>query len=435
MNLPKTLSVAQISLLSSAIFSSLLVLPPAAALAVDGVLEDSPKVVVDEAWQIVHEEYVDSNFNHVDWDATRHSLLRENYTSSEAAYAALRSALGSLNDPYTRFLDPREYAELSEQTAGEVSGIGVLLRRDEAASTIVVTEVVEGSPAEQAGVRPEDWLLFIDGQPTSRLTVSGASQRLRGEEGSQVILTISRGGAQQTLVIPRTRLEIPTVERALRQQGDSRIGYIRLIEFNAHAAEQMEQAIQDLLSQRVQGFVLDLRGNPGGLLQASIEISRMWLQRGAIVQTIDRDGNSESISANRSALTQLPLIVLVDDRSASSSEILTGALQDNRRATVVGDITFGKALVQSLHALSDGSGLTVTVAHYYTPNGTDISSKGITPDISVELSVSQRRELFNNPETLGTDADLQFVRAAQILAQTIAENTAQPINQLGRGNL
>jgi carboxyl-terminal processing protease len=188
----------------------------------------------------------------------------------------------------------------------------------------------------------------------------------------------------------------------------------------------MATAINNLVDAGVQGFVLDLRGNPGGLLMASIDISRMWLQHGPIVRTLDRSGNNEAISANRTALTNLPLTVLVDGRSASSSEILTGALRDNDRATVVGTTTYGKALVQSLHPLSDGSGITVTVAHYYTPDGTDISTRGITPDVTVDLSDRQRRELFSNPSLLGTDADTQYLRAAEVLEQTILARQGQP---------
>lgn len=405
-----------------AIASSVMLLPmsmatSAAALA----FEDSPKVVLDEAWQIVQDQYVDGTFNHIDWELTRQTLLERHYTSRESAYDALRGALRQLNDPYTRFLDPREYTELSEQTSGEVSGVGLQLRRNTDSGQIIITEVVPDSPADQAGLRAGDQLLLVDGQATDRLSVGGIFRRLRGDAGTQVTVTVSRNDVRQTVVIPRALLEIPTVEHAIQQQGDVRIGYIRLIEFNAHAAEQMEAAILDLVGQEVDGFVLDLRGNPGGLLQASIEISRMWLQRGDIVQTVDRYGNSESIAADRSALTDLPLTVLVDGRSASSSEILTGALRDNNRATVVGSITYGKALVQSLHSLSDGSGLTVTVAHYYTPNGTDISQKGITPDVEVDLDEFERQNLFNDPSQLGTASDPQYMRAAQVIVQTLAE--------------
>ncbi|HEY9738041.1 MAG TPA: S41 family peptidase [Trichocoleus sp.] len=428
----RTLRFSQATLVGGAIASTLLVpVEPswasAPAATATPTFENSPKAVLDEAWQIINSEYVDGDFNQVDWQAVRQTLLGRQYTSREEAYSVLRSTLRRLNDPYTRFLDPREYAELTEQTSGETSGVGVRLRRDVQTGRVFVTEVVEGSPAQQAGLQAGDQLLLVDSQSTERLTIEGIAQRLRGEEGSRVTVTLSRNGSQpRTVVLTRTLMEIPTVEYAFKQQGSSRIGYIRLLEFNAHAAEQMERAINQLTQQGVEGFVLDLRGNPGGLYGASIEISRMWLQRGDIVKTIDRDGHSESIRADGTAITQLPLTVLVDGRSASSSEILTGALRDNNRATVVGSTTFGKALVQSLHGLSDGSGLTVTVAHYYTPNGTDISRKGIVPDIQVQLSDRQRLELFSDPMQLATAADMQYVQAAAALEQTILSQRSDP---------
>lgn len=399
---------------------------------VGATLQDSPKAVLDQAWQIVNREYVDTHFNHTDWQATRQRLLSQDYTSREAAYAALRTALRQLNDPYTRFLSPTEYSDLTDQTAGEVSGIGVQVQRQN--NQVVITAVTPGSPADQAGLRVGDTIAMVDGQSTHNLTVEGVSQRLRGAEHSQVTLSVGRNGGQtRSVIVTRARLEMPAVEQARRTVGGRPIGYIRLLEFNAHAAEQMERAILALTDQGVEGFVLDLRGNPGGLLLSSIDISRMWLQHGPIVRTVYRDGTTESLSANRTALTQLPLTVLVDRRSASSSEILTGALQDNNRATVVGAPTFGKALVQTLHGLADGSGLTVTVAHYFSPNGTDISRKGITPDVVVELSDRQRSELFSTPNRLGTEADPQFVRATEVLEQAIiARQSHQGPRQLGR---
>jgi carboxyl-terminal processing protease len=395
-------------------------------------LQDSPKVVLDQAWQIVNREYVDDHFNHTDWQATRQRLLGQEYSSPEAAYNALRAALRQLNDPYTRFLSPTEYSDLTDQTAGEVSGIGVQVQRND--NRVVITAITPGSPAEQAGLVVGDHLVMVDGQSTSNLTAEGVNRRLRGAENSQVTLSVARnGGTPRSIIVTRARMEMPAVEYTRRTVGGRPIGYIRLMEFNAHAAEQMERAILSLTQEGVEGFVLDLRGNPGGLLFASIDIGRMWLQHGPIVRTVYRDGTTESLSANRTALTQLPLTVLVDRRSASSSEILTGALQDNRRATVVGTPTFGKALVQTLHGLSDGSGLTVTVAHYFTPNGTDISRKGITPDVTVELNERQRSELFANPSRLGTDTDPQFVRAAEVLEQTIiARQSSQGPRQLGQ---
>lgn len=399
------------------------------------LLEDNPKAVLDEAWQLVNREYVDSTFNQTDWQAVRQRLLGREYTSTEAAYTALRQELQRLNDPYTRFLDPQEYAEISEQTSGEVSGVGLQLQRDNETRAIYVTSVLSGSPAEANGLRAGDRILLVDGQSTERLSVTGVSRLLRGEESSQVTLTYSRNNsAPRSVILTRAVLEVPTVAHRLKEVNGYRIGYIRLDEFNGHATEQMVEAIETLTKQDAEAFVLDLRSNPGGLLSASIEISRLWLQRGPIVRTLDRNGDPSEISANRTALTDLPMAVLVNDRSASSSEILTGALQDNNRATVVGTTTYGKALVQSLYGLSDGSGLAVTIAHYYTPNGTDISHKGITPDIEVSLSNGEQRALFSDPTRLASEQDLQFVQAVSALESTIQTyradaNTASQVGQ------
>ena len=442
--------LSRLCFLNGAIATSILLSSfiPGLTKPASATLSDSPKAVLDEAWQIVHHEYVDETFNQTDWQAIRHRLLGQEYSSRQQAYSALRRALRTLNDPYTRFLDPEEYDELTDQTSGEVSGIGIRLRREAKTGNIVVVETMVDSPAERAGIRSGDQVLMVDGQSTRTMTVEAVSEIIRGEVDSQLTLTIAdRNERQHTLILSRARIEVPTVHYSIKERNAARIGYIRLTEFNAHASEQMEMAISNLLADQAEGFVLDLRGNPGGLLYASIEISRMWLQRGSIVRTVDRQGQSEEITANRTALTHLPLAVLVDGHSASSSEILTGALRDNQRATVVGSPTFGKALVQSLHSLSDGSGIAVTVAHYFTPNGTDISSKGITPDILIDLTDGQRRQLSSNPDLLATEADPQFMQAVSALEPVILVNRdiapvglSQPIsvegaNQVGRNLL
>ena len=396
----------------------------------NAAFHDSPKAVLDEAWQIVYREYVDTTFNHTDWVSVRQDLLGQSYSSRQSAYSELRRALRRLEDPYTRFLDPNQYSELTEQTSGEVSGVGMRLQRDRGAGTIVIVDVLPNSPAEAANIKAGDRLLLVDGRSTERLGVSAVSQLIRGELGTQVTITVESmtSGERKTLILTRAQLEVATVTYEVQEVNDIRIGYIRLDEFSAHAAEQMQAAIQDLSqSESVEAFVLDLRGNPGGLLQASIDISRMWLPRGAIVRTVDREGNSEQISANRTSLTDLPMAVLVNGQSASSSEILTGALRDNNRAVVVGSSTFGKALVQSLHGLSDGSGIAVTVAHYYTPDGTDISSKGITPDIHVELTDTQQQQLNREPSLLGTESDPQFIEAVSALESTVIARRQQAV--------
>jgi carboxyl-terminal processing protease len=384
---------------------------------------DSPKAVLDQAWQIVNRDYVDETFNHVDWQAARQQLLSHSYTSTEQAYDALRRELKRLNDPYTRFLNPEQYRALTSQTSGELSGIGVRLRVDAESKILTVIESVANSPARAAGIAAGDRILAIDGKSTQGMTVEQASKLIQGEVGLPIVLRVEQSGqAPYDLSLKRAQIELSNVNYGLRQEANARIGYIRLTEFSGHAPAQVRNAMQDLMKQNAEGFVLDLRGNPGGLLQASIEISRLWIDRGSIVQTVNRLGESEEIKANQTALTKLPLAVLVDGGSASSSEILTGALMDNQRAVIVGSQTFGKALVQSVQELSDGSGLAVTIAHYYTPGGTDISHLGITPDIQINLSEQQRQRLVGNQRLIGTDSDPQYLQAVNALRPTIALN-------------
>lgn len=379
--------------------------------------QDSPKAVIDEAWQIVNREYVDGTFNKNDWQAVRTSLITPDYNSKEQAYGALRKALKLLEDPYTRFMDPKQFESLTSQTSGDLEGVGIRLEAEAKTKILTVVEPLPNSPASRADIRSGDRVLFIDGRSTKGMSVEEASSLIRGKGGTPITLKIERDSKLITLPLIRAKIELQAVRYSVAQEGSIRVGFMRLNEFSSHAADQMRQAITNLKKERVDGFVLDLRGNPGGLLQASIEISRMWIDQGGIVKTVNRKGSKEETVANRTAMTDLPLVILVDKNSASSSEILTGALKDNGRATIIGTQTFGKALVQSVHPLADGSGLAVTIAHYYTPNGTDISQKGIEPDIEAPMSREQLERLYTNPKLLGTLDDPQYVRAVSTLAK------------------
>ncbi|NET41846.1 carboxyl-terminal processing protease CtpB [Okeania sp. SIO2B3] len=415
-------SILQVILYSGAIATTtaLSLLAPNLSKPAEANLENSPKAVLDEAWQIVNREYVDGSFNQTDWQATRQTLLEKNYTSSEQAYEALRQALDQLNDPYTRFLDPEQFKTLTNQTSGEMSGVGMQLKEDELSKVITVVDVVENSPAMKAGLLPGDQILEIDGKPTASLSVSAAAKLIRGDVGTDVVLQVMRSGETEfDVTLTRARIELQAVRYELKREGNERIGYIHLQEFSAHAGEQMQKAIENLDNQNADGYVLDLRGNPGGLLRISIDIARMLMDKGAIVSTVDRNGEKQELRANRSALTDKPIVVLVDGDSASASEILAGALKDNGRAVIMGDQTFGKALVQSVHSLSDGSGLAVTIAHYYTPKGTDISKKGVTPDVSINLTDSQKRRLYRQPGAVATISDPYYSRAVNLLKNKI----------------
>ncbi len=393
--------------------------------SVHAALQDSPKAIVDQAWQLVNREYVDTTYNKVNWQATRQTLLSKNYTTKEEAYTAIRDALKQLGDPYTRFMDPKQYESLTNQTSGELSGIGIRMEVNEKTKKLTVVEAIENSPAIKAGLQSGDQIVAIDGKPTLKMKVEDASNLIRGKAGTPISLQIAREGKPElTVKLVRATIEVPTVSYSLKPEGTRRIGYIRLREFSAHAGDQMQRAIRDLNAKQVDSYVLDLRGNPGGLLQASIEIARMWIDDGGIVRTVDRKGASEEAKANHTSITKRPLAVLVDGNSASASEILTGALKDNKRAVVVGGQTFGKALVQSVHELGDGSGLAVTIAHYFTPLGTDINHKGIAPDIKVDLTEAQQRRLASDPKLVGTKDDPQYNRAISALS---TNNFAQPV--------
>lgn len=385
--------------------------------------QDSPKAVIDEAWQIVNREYVDGTFNKNDWQAIRTSLITPDYNSKEQAYGALRKALKLLEDPYTRFMDPKQFESLTSQTSGDLEGVGIRLEADAKTKILTVVEPLPNSPASRADIRSGDRVMFIDGRSTKGMTVEEASGLIRGKGGTPITLKLERNGTLITLPLIRAKIELQAVRYSVAQEGSLRVGFMRLNEFSSHAADQLRQAIKALKQERVDGFVLDLRDNPGGLLQASIEISRMWIDQGGIVKTVNRKGGSEETVANRTAMTDLPLVVLVNKNSASSSEILTGALKDNGRATIVGTQTFGKALVQSVHPLADGSGIAVTIAHYYTPNGTDISQKGIEPDIDVSLNREQLEKLYTNPRLFGTVDDPQYVRAVSALSKLASQRS------------
>ncbi|HEY9632099.1 MAG TPA: carboxyl-terminal processing protease CtpB [Coleofasciculaceae cyanobacterium] len=414
--------------------ATLSLLAPIGGRSVFAALQDSPKNVVDEAWQIVNQEYVDNSFNQVDWQATRQKLLSKNYTSKEQAYEAIREALKPLGDPYTRFMDPEQFQALTSQTSGELSGVGIRLEVNKETKVLKVVEPIENSPAYKAGIKPGDGILAIDGKSTKGMTIQEASALIRGEVGTPVKLQISREGKVPfDISLTRAQIELPSVHSSLKQEGQMRVGYISLNEFSSHAAEQMQKAIKSLGEQKVNAYVLDLRGNPGGLLNSSVEIARMWMDSGAIVKTVDRKGGKQEFSANRTALTQLPLVVLVDGNSASASEILTGALKDNKRATVVGSKTFGKAVVQSVHSLSDGSGLAVTISRYYPPSGADLNHKGIMPDITLDLTNTQEQRLVNEPTLRATKEDPQYVRAitaleSNVVTQPTMSNPTKPVS-------
>ena len=347
-----------------------------------GSISDSPKEVIDQVWQIVYRDYLDSSgdYDEKSWRQLRSKLLKKSFAGNAESYEAIRGMLASLNDPYTRFLDPKQFKEMRIDTSGELMGVGIQLSLDTKTKELVVVSPIEGTPASRAGVLSKDVIVSIDGDSTKGMSTEDAVKLIRGPEGSEVVLGLRRGDQVLDVPLTRARIEINAVTYRLNKiQYQRKIGYIRLKQFNANAAKEMRQAAKSLEEQGAEGYVLDLRGNPGGLLEASIDIARQWLNEGIIVSTRTREGIRDVRRATGSAITDKPLVVLIDQGSASASEILSGSLQDNSRAELVGQKTFGKGLVQAVRGLSDGSGLTVTIAKYLTPKGTDIHRMVLNP--------------------------------------------------------
>ncbi|MEH2061158.1 MAG: carboxyl-terminal processing protease CtpA [Nostoc sp.] len=368
--------------------------------------------LVSEVWRIVNRTYLDETFNHQNWAAVRQKALQKQITDSNAAYTAIGKMLKSLDDPFTRFLDPEQYRSLQVNTSGELTGVGLQIALNPENGKLEVVAPIAGSPADKAGIRPRDRILKIEGVLTENLTLDEAATRMRGPSGSLVTLLIERDGEAETEIrLTRDRIALNPVVSELRVSPEGTpIGYLRLTQFNANASTELAHAISSLEKKGTDAYILDLRNNPGGLLQSGIEIARLWLDSGTIVYTVNRQGIQGSFAALGPALTKDPLVILVNQGTASASEILAGALQDNDRAQLVGETTFGKGLIQSLFELSDGSGLAVTIAKYETPQHRDINKLGIKPDKVISQPAINR-------EQIGTEADLQYQAAVELLVK------------------
>ena len=370
------------------------------------ILENNYKEVIDHVWQIVYRDFLDSSgkFERSNWINLRKEFLAKKYSDNNEAYDAIRDMLSNLNDPYTRFLDPKEFNQMRIDTSGELTGVGIQIVKDKESDSLIIISPIDGTPAYEAGIKARDKILSIDDVSTKGLNIEDAVKLIRGRRGTKVKLEILRNGNSFYKSLLRERIEIKSVTSKINETKDGLlIGYVRLKQFNANASREMKDTLKDLEIKKVSGYVLDLRSNPGGLLESSIDISRQFIDKGIIVSTLSKDGLKETKRGNGKALTKKPLIVLVNEGSASASEIVSGAIRDNNRGKLVGKKTFGKGLVQSMRTLVDGSGLTVTVAKYLTPNGTDINKFGITPDIEVKMN--------SNPilqREIGTKRDRQY---------------------------
>jgi carboxyl-terminal processing protease len=379
--------------------------PPAAAFT-------SEQQLVLQAWRTVNQAYYDESFNHQNWWLVRDRALKQQIPNEEAAYQAITKMIATLDEPFTRLLRPEQYRSLQVNTAGELSGVGLQIGVKAGSKSIEVIAPIAGSPAAKAGILPHDIILQIDATPTAELTLDSAAVKMRGATGTNVSLIVQTAdkSPRETILI-RQKIELNPVTAALHTENGRKIGYLRLSQFSAKAAQELAENITKFQQQGATAYILDLRNNPGGLVQSGVEIARQWLNKGTIVYTVDRRGAIDSIEATGIALTDAPLAVLVNEGTASASEILAGALQDNGRAKLIGTKTFGKGLIQSLFDLPNGSGLAVTVAKYETPNHHDIHKLGIAPDRIVptpEISL----------ESAATAEDTQYLAAVKELATT-----------------
>ncbi len=377
-------------------------LPPAAAFTPEQQL-------VLQAWRTINQAYYDNSFNHQNWWLTRDRTLKQQIPNEEAAYQAITKMIATLDEPFTRLLRPEQYRSLQVNTAGELSGVGLQIGVKPGGKEIEVIAPIAGSPAAAAGILPHDIIVQIDATPTSELTLDTAAVKMRGATGTNVSLIVQTADKEtREVILIRQKIELNPVTAELHTENGQKIGYLRLSQFSAKAASELADNITKFNRQGASAYVLDLRNNPGGLVQAGVEIARQWLDEGTIVYTVDRSGAIDSIDATGTPLTKVPLAVLVNEGSASASEILAGALQDNGRAKLIGTKTFGKGLIQSLFDLPNGSGLAVTVAKYETPNHHDIHKLGITPDVIVSTPPIPI-------ESAATKADPQYLAALKEL--------------------
>jgi carboxyl-terminal processing protease len=344
----------------------------------------APRSIYHQAWELVRDNYFDANFSGQNWINWEHKF-DEDIKSVEDAHRAIKVMLESLKDPYTRFLDPRAFRDENDAIDAKIVGIGInLLQKDQ---RLIVTRTIENSPADNSGLKESDEVIAIDGIPTIGFTPEQAAEKIRGQAGTQVQITVRRkdSPAGKTFNITRAEIVIHAVSTKLIEPN---IGYIQLSTFISNdAAREFKAGLQRLAN--CDGLIIDLRDNPGGLLSNSLEIADMLLERGVIVSTVGRQGEHTDI-ASGDPVTRQPIAVLVDEESASASEILAGALKDNHRAMIIGTHTYGKGLVQEINRLPGGAAIHITVSRYLTPSGCDINKIGVLPDIQISDKEQQK---------------------------------------------
>ncbi len=330
---------------------------------------------------------------------------------SEEADGLYKGLLDSLGDPYSVYYTEEEYQELVSDTEGTYSGIGAYVSMDNDIEMPRISGFIEGSPAEEAGVQVDDIIYEVEGESTQGLELSVVVSKIKGEEGTTVHIKFYRQstGEYPEFDIERKTIESPTVSTEMK---DNNIGYLRITEFDTVTYDQFVEGYTDLQEQGMEALILDLRSNPGGSLSVVCDIARQLLPEGTIVYTVDREGNREDYECDGKNEIQIPVVVLVNGYSASASEILSGALKDYNKATLIGTTTYGKGVVQRIFNFTDGTAIKLTISNYYTPNGNDINGVGIEPDEVLELDT----------EAYAADGtDNQLDRAIEVLTEELSK--------------
>ena len=308
--------------------------------------------------------------------------VEENIDEQKLIYGAIEGMLKKLDDPYTRFMEPKSFADMQTETQGEFGGLGIVISVKDRMLTVI--SPIDDTPAARAGIMAGDMIIKIDGKDVIDIALHDAVNLLRGPVGTKVTVTILREGSKDTkdYELERQIIKVPSIKY---WTIGSDIGYIRLTQFIQTSSEDLEKALINLEKNGVKSIILDLRNNPGGLLTAAVEVGRKFIAKGDIVSIKGRDGEKNTYSSFYKYHPTLPLIVLINEGSASASEIVAGAIKDNKRGLLLGKKSFGKGSVQTVISLNDGSAMALTTALYYTPSGVNIHKTGIKPDIEVDL--------------------------------------------------
>ena len=339
-------------------------------------------------------QFLDEILRAVDRDAVRAP------DDDELIQGAVDGLLEALDDPYARYYDEAAFDDLNTMLDGGFSGIGVVL--DETPKGLVVVSVLDDTPASRAGIEQGDRIVSVEGTSVEDLPTDVIVERIKGEEGTDVTLEVAGADGTRELTLTRQRIELPNLASRVLDDGS---GYVQLRQFTTGSGEKLRAEVNKLLARDVPGIVLDLRNNPGGLLNEAVNVASVFIESGPVVEVQERDAARRSYEAKGDAIEGLPLVVLVNKGSASASEIVAGAVQDSKRGSLVGQPTFGKGTVQTIHRLDAGGGVKYTTAEYFTPSGDSIEEVGVVPDREV------------------TGVEEQLAAAQQALAALIAENS------------